>query len=49
MKKVKNMKTSPTDNNEVFVISITHKVYKNNKIKYFEFTTLRLLEYTKKN
>ena len=45
------MKSIPTDPDEVFVIGISYKVNKNNKIKHLRvvFTTIRLLEHAKKN
>ena len=44
-------KSIPTDPDEVFVIGISYKVNKNNKIKHLRvvFTTIRLLEHAKKN
>ena len=41
-----SMQSIPTDLDEVFVIGISYKVNKNNKIKHLRvvFTTLRLLE-----
>jgi hypothetical protein len=45
------MQSIPTDLDELFVIGISYKVNKNNKIKHLRvvFTTLRLLELAMKN
>jgi len=47
----KSMQSIPTDLDEVFVIGISYKVNKNNKIKHLRvvFTTLRLLKLAMKN
>jgi len=46
-----SMQSIPTDLDEVFVIGISYKVNKNNKIKHLRvvFTTLRLLKLAMKN
>ncbi len=47
----KSIQSIPTDLDEVFVIGISYKVNKNNKIKHLRvvFTTLRLLKLAMKN